>query len=176
MSFKKIFWAGLIFTLILLLLIGLCRFVYDVLGPLRSLLNWAIKPNIPGLEFAVILLVILILGAIAQLLSRRASSKIPILNKIVKFSRVIHDIAHRLDTGEIKSVRVRLNDGLYLLGFTTGEPIKINGEEMIAVLLPSTFNPTTGYCFIVPKEKITYLPSCLNPLVLKIILTAGLIK
>ena len=175
-SLKRIFWVGLISLFAFWLIFTLLKLLYNFLKPLRELLLLAIQRHIPGLEFIAFIIVILVLGLTAQFLSRRAPSKIPVLNRIFKFTQIIHETAHKLDTGEIKTVRVKISENLYLLGFTTGESIKINDEEMITVLLPSTPNPTTGYAFVVPKKSVEYLPKGLNKLVLKTVLTAGLLK
>jgi len=177
-SLKRIFWAGLIFLIALGLMYEIGKLIYNFLRLklLKNLLTLMAQRSIPGLEFIMGFIVILILGFVAQFLSRRAPSKIPIIGRILKFTRIIHETAHKLDTGEIKTVRVKINENLYLLGFTTGESIKINNEEMITVLLPSTPNPTTGYAFVLPAEGVEYLPKHLNKFVLRTIITAGLLK
>lgn len=177
-SLKKLFWTGLICLIAIGLIYEIGKLVYNFLRLklLRNFLTFVTQQSIPGLELILGFIVILILGSIAQFLSRRAPSKIPIINRIFKFTQFIQGIAHKLDAGEIKTVKVKIHENLYLLGLTTGEVVKINDEEMITVLLPSTPNPTTGYAFVLPAEDVEYLPKHLNRFVLKTILTAGLIK
>lgn len=179
-SLKKTFWAGFIFLIAICFIYNLFLLLYNFLRlflrPLKEFLFLAIKHHIPGLELVLLVVFILIFGLLAHFLSRQAPSKIPIINQIFKFSRALHKIAHKLETGEIKTAMVKISEKLYLLGITSGESIRINGREMIIVLLPSTPNPTTGYAFVVPKEDIEYLPKDLNKFVLKTILTAGLLK
>jgi len=174
--FKKVFLIGLIFLFALWLIFSLFKLLYNFLKPLRDLLFLVIGHRTPGLEFAAVIIITLILGLFVQLLSRLAPSKIPIINRIFKFTRFIHGIAYKLDTGEIKTAKVKIHENLSLLGFTTGETTKINDEEVITVLLPSTPNPTTGYAIIVPAKNVEYLPKHLNKFVLKTIITAGLLK
>lgn len=178
-SLKKTFWAGFIFLIAICLIYNLFLLLYNflrpLLKPLRELLFLTTKHRIPGLEFVAFIVVVLIFGLIAQFLSRRAPSKIPVINRIFKFTKIIHETAHKLNTGEIKTTKVKYTD-LYALGFTTGKSEKINEEEIIPILLPSTPNPTTGYTFVTPPEKVVYLPKRLNKWVLKMILTAGLFK
>jgi len=175
-SLKRTLWVGLIALFAFWLVLALWKLLYNFLKPIRDLLFLTIGHRTPGLEFAAVVIIILILGLIVQVISRLAPSKIPIIGRIFKFIRIIHETAHKLDTGKIKTVRVKINENLYLLGFTTGESIKINGEEMITVLLPSTPNPTTGYAFVLPAEGVEYLPKEMNNFVWKTIITAGLLK
>jgi uncharacterized membrane protein len=179
--FKKRFLSGIIVIFILWLLLGLFKIFLGVLEPAWDFINLFIKTEIITLNiiisFFLLILCIFILGSLARVLSRRTPSKVPVLSQILKFSKFVQTITHRLETGEIKSASVSLGNGLNLVGFTTGETImNINGEDMVAVLLPSTPNPTTGYSFLVPKDKIIILSEYSNNSALKIILTAGLIK
>ena len=176
-SLKKIFLSGLIFLFALWLIYRLIIWLYNnFLKPLRKLLLLIIGHRTPGLEFAAVIIIILILGLVILLISRFAPSKIPVISQIFRFTRIVRETAHKLNTGEIKTVKVKIHENLCLLGFTTGETIKINDEEMITVLLPSTPNPTTGYAFVVPAKNAEYLPQHLNKFVWKTILTAGLLK
>lgn len=177
-SFKKIFWAG-VFSLIIIILIiwlikNLLRLLDTFLKPMKDLLFLIIQRRIPGLEFALLIVIILILGIIAQQLSRQASSKIPFIRQAIKFSKIAHGFPDRLQKGEYKAVMVKINEDMYLLGFTSGKTKKINNQEIIRVLLPSTPNPTTGYTFVIPKEKIVFLPKEWNKFVINTIFTAGL--
>jgi len=175
-SLRKTIWIGLVFLFALWLIYSLLKFLYNFVKPLRDILLLIIGHRIPGLEFAAFIVIVLILGFIAQFLGHLAPSKIPVISQIFRFTRLIREIAHKLNTGEIKTVKVKIHENLCLLGFTTGETIKINDEEMIIVLLPSTPNPTTGYAIVVPAKNVEYLPPHLNKFVWKTILTAGLLK
>lgn len=175
-SFKKIFWTGTIFLLVIWVFYSLFRLLYDFLKPIREALLFFTDRDLPGLEFVAFLFIVVILGFIGRLLSKLEPSKIPVIGPILKFAKNIHDIANKLNTGEMKIAKVKINEDLYLMGLTTGETIRIEEREMIVVLLTSTPNPTTGYTFLVPKESAKILPKTLNKFYLKTILTAGLLK
>ena len=175
-SFKKIFWVGLISLFALLLVFSLLKLLYNFLKPLRDFLFLMVQRSIPGLEFAAAIVLTLILGFIVQLLSRRASSKIPFINLFFGVTQTINEIAHKVETGEIKIVKIKMTESLYFLGLTTNETITIDGEEMILVFRPSTPNITSGYTyFLASKEDIKYLPE-LRGRALKILLHGWLTK
>ena len=175
-SLKKVFWTGTIFLVVVWIFYGLFNMLYNFLGPVREALLFFTDRDLPGLEFVAFIFIVLILGFIGRILSKITPSKIPVIGSILRFTRNIHDIANKLNTGEMKIAKVKINDDLYLMGLTTGETIKIGEQEMIVVLLTSTPNPTTGYTFLVPKESAEILPKRLNKFFLKTILTAGLLR
>lgn len=179
-SLKSIFGAGLFSLIIIILIIwlikNLLRPIATFLKLLRDFLFVIIQHRIPASEFILFIVIILILGAIALLLSRRASSKFPFINRVISFSKTAIELPDLLKKGKWKSVMVKINEDVSLFGFTSGKSRKINDQEIIRVLLPSTPNPTTGYTFVFPKEKVIFLPQEWNKFVINTIFTAGLLE
>ena len=181
-SLKKIFWSGLISLLALELVFKLLKMLYNFPGQSKTkkLLSPVIPKHIPGSEFVAVLLVIfiiiMILGVITLYLSSLASSKIPFIDQIIKFSKTAHGLSDQVNKGEVKTVLVNIAPGVYRPGYTGNEILKIDDRELIKVFLPSTPNIATGQMHLVAKEGLIYLPKELNKPVFELILTAGLLK
>lgn len=175
-SLKKLFWTGILVFLILWILIVFFKFLSNTLTPLRQTLFLFTKKSIPGTEFLLFFAFILFLGLLVQLFSRLSRKKFFPLKRLTLFIQMIQRASNRLEAGEIKAVLTQITENLFLIGFSTGEIIKLNNEEYYAVLLPSTPNPTTGYCFLIPKDKVNFLPKELVRPMLKIILSGGIFQ
>jgi uncharacterized membrane protein len=174
-SLKRTLWVGLIALFALWLVFALLKLLYNFLRPVRDLLFLAIGHRTPGLEFAAAIVLILILGFVVRILGHRASSKIPFINLVFGLTKTINEIAHKVETGEIKIVKAKMTEGLYFLSFTTDEIVEISGEKMILVFRPFTPNLTSGYTYLVSREDIRYLPE-LRGRALKILLHGWLTK
>lgn len=175
-SFKKILWAGLFSLLALWVIYKLGKMFYNFPSPLRNLLYLIIPKHIPGLEFVAVFIIIMIFGIIALYLSNLASSKIPFIKQIIKFSKIAHDLSTQVEKGELKSVLVKIAEGVYRPGYTRNEIQKIDDQELIKVFLPNTPNPTTGQTHLVAKEELIYLSKESNKPMLKTITLGGLLK
>jgi len=173
-SLKKIFWTGLITVFVIWIFVSMGKLIYNLLAPLRDLIHLISKHPIPGLEFVLGIVAIILLGLVVTHI-KLPTSKIPIISKISWLIHSIKNAGSRLEAGKIVAVQVKFSNNLSVLGFTSGKSLIIDGKKMIVVLLPSTPNPVTGYVFTVPEDQITYLPD-LSKAVLKIIVTGGLIN
>ncbi|MFW6134468.1 MAG: DUF502 domain-containing protein [Elusimicrobiota bacterium] len=87
----------------------------------------------------------------------------PVVSKIYKTIRQITDT---MFVNKKAFKRVALIEyprkGLYTMVFVTNEVSSKSGEEYITVFVPSTPNPTTGYCMILPKEDVYELSITVN--------------
>jgi uncharacterized membrane protein len=65
--------------------------------------------------------------------------------------------------------------GLYSLAFLTNEGIGQNGEQMLAVFLPTTPNPTSGFLLFLPEKEVTFLDMSVEDGI-KLVVSGGVIK
>ncbi|MFC2048621.1 DUF502 domain-containing protein [Elusimicrobiota bacterium] len=84
--------------------------------------------------------------------------KTPIINKIYKTIRQLIDSMF-VNKKAFKEVAVieYPRKGLYTIVFVTNEFSVDDNKRMVSVFIPSTPNPTTGYCIILPKEDLNML-------------------
>ncbi|MFZ5559555.1 MAG: DUF502 domain-containing protein [Patescibacteria group bacterium] len=118
----------------------------------------------------------MILGVITLGLSKLASSRVPFLDQIIKFSKTAHNLSNQVDKGELESALVKIAEGVYRPGYTRNETLKTNDQELIKVFLPNTPNPTTGQVHLVAKKELIYLSKESNKPILKTITSGGLLK
>jgi len=64
--------------------------------------------------------------------------------------------------------------GIYTIVFVTNEMVSKKGAGLISVFIPSTPNPTTGYCVVLPQEDVHELDITVNQ-AMEFILSAGII-
>ena len=175
-SLKKFFWAGMVSLIALWLIYKVGEILYNFPGPLRNLLFLIIPKHIPGLEFVAVFIIIMILGIAAVYLSGLASSKIPFISQIIEFSKTAHDLSDQVNKGKVKSVLVKIAEGVYRPGYTRDETLKIDDRELIKVFCPSTPNFTSGQTHLVAREAIIYLPLESNKPMFKTLTSGGLLK
>lgn len=178
-SLKKHFISGILFilpvSLSLWILLKIIGFMENVLGPLFK----RFFPNIymPGLGFFSLILIILLIGFLANnLLGKRFLSifeglfeTMPVLNRIYLF---IKSISQNLVSGKTtifqEAVKIEFFGGSYTIGFTTGKE-----DGMFKVFVPTVPNISTGFYLIIPENKVEKLNISVEE-ALKIVLSAGL--
>ncbi len=130
------------------------------------------------------LLVILIVGTITRnYIGRKLLdigegliSKIPFARTIyIATKQVIETLF--LSTG-FKGSRVVMFEyprkGIYSIGLVTGVPqYTESGKRLLGIFLPTAFNPTGGYYFMIPEDEVKELPISVED-ALRIIISGGL--
>ncbi len=183
---RNYFLAGLVIFTPLALTVWIILVTFNFLdGILKPLISPVI--NIPGVSFAVLLLLITFVGMLGTMAwGRRAVGvleenllKVPFAGMVYKTLKDASDVILTKRAEDFKSiVLVEFpKEGAYAIGFTTASSIQeINektGEEMINVYVPTTPNPTSGFFIMVPKEGATFLDMSAEE-AFKIILSGGL--
>lgn len=89
--------------------------------------------------------------------------RVPLLNKIYGALKQVNEAFTTNKKSSFKQVVLVEfpRDGIYSVGFLTGEQHDEvqakTREEVLAVFVPTTPNPTTGYLILVPRHKVTHL-------------------
>lgn len=172
------------------ILIAVFQFVDGILG---SFLNVYLKNSlgfyIPGLGFLLFFLIIILVGFMATRFIGRNFfprvekwfSGLPLINKIYPaLKQIVLFILAQKEFGLKKVVLVEYpSKGIWSLGFLTNEQIKnvvdAAGREMVAVFVPSSPGPLTGYVIFVPKEELRFVDFSITD-ALKIIISGGVFK
>lgn len=166
------------------------QFIDGILGKyLNEYLKDQLGFYIPGLGFVLFFLIIILIGLLAtRFVGRRIFphlekwfSGLPLINKIYPaLKQIILFILAQKEFGFKKVVLVEYpSRGIWSVGFLTNEGFKeINeavGKEMVAVFVPSTPGPLTGYVFFVSKQELKFLDVSVSD-ALKIIISGGVFK
>lgn len=144
--------------------------------------------RVPGVGLVALLLIIIGIGALASnILGKRLIragemlvARIPILRWIYRTTKQLFEMLLReKKTNFGKVVLVTFPEkGSYSMAFQTSEGAEIIdealGKRMVAVFLPTTPNPTSGYFLLVPEEDVIPLGISADE-ALKYIISAGAI-
>ena len=172
-----------VFTLLLRLM---DRALFLVPPPFRpeALLGFPI----PGLGAILALLVLVVTGMLAaNLLGRRLVKlyeslleRIPVVRTVYGAVKSFAEIVLSDSTSSFNKVLLieYPREGLYSLAFQTsenpGEIRAVTGEPIVAVFLPTTPNPTSGFMLFVPSRSVTELDMPVEA-ALKMIISLGVV-
>jgi uncharacterized membrane protein len=89
--------------------------------------------------------------------------RVPLLNKLYGTTKQVNEALTSGSKGSFKTVvMVEFpRAGSYSLGFLTGEQLgeieRKSGQKMVAVFIPTTPNPTSGFLVLFPEDQVTRL-------------------
>ena len=174
---RRYFFTGLAIWLPVAVTFYLLRFFFHiadgVLGRyVNALVEHYYRRTIPGLGLLVTIAVLLVTGYVAnQFFGRRFVGameewfgNLPIVRYIYPPAKQLADLVFT-DKNRIAFRRIVLvpypSRGLYSLGFVTNETLPAldaaTGQHLVAVLVPSTPSPLTGYTIFLPAADVVAL-------------------
>lgn len=124
--------------------------------------------DFPGVGFAVVILLVLILGILAGnfignrviTLGERVVSRVPLIRRIYTATKELAEVFlsdRRMVFREVVLIPYP-HPGTYALAFvtrTTPDDIRTAvGRDLVNVFVPTTPNPTSGFLILVPKEDV----------------------
>jgi uncharacterized membrane protein len=135
---------------------------------LIDLIGSEAEPYVPGLGLALLILLVLGVGAVAthvlgQRLVRRAEAwleRIPLIRSVYLTLKSMTDLLnYRTRFGQSKVVAFPFpRDGLWALGFVMGTaPASLQivpAAELTMIFVPTAIHPFTGYLAFVPKDQL----------------------
>lgn len=170
-----LFLSGLFTILPFILTISLftivVRFIMSWLTPIRAYLNPTILGIMPHAELIIVLIFIFLVGFIYNMVILRpiihliedAFLNLPLIKPIYTgIKQLVHafSLQDKITFRQVVIVQFPRN-GVYSIGFLTSElPSEITPQtekSFFIVYIPTTPNPTSGYCVIVPKEDIHHI-------------------
>ena len=126
--------------------------------------------NIPGVEIAISILLITIVGGLSlSFFGRRILKLIDDLFKRIPFLRTVYSAIVQMtetfskkDDGKKSVVLIEYpRKGVWAVGFATkenkGEMAEKTNKKLINVFVPTTPNPTSGFLLMFPKSEVVYL-------------------
>ncbi len=155
-----IYVIGLLFKLIDL---AIGRFI-------NSILKLAIGFEIPGLHIVLSILLIFFVGLLVQnFLARRIVlwfesliNRMPLIGRIYssvkRVAEYFFPTEERMKFGKVVLVEYP-RKGMYSIAFLSSESVKVPNEdkELVAVFIPTSPSPLTGFLEFVPKADVLYL-------------------
>ncbi len=185
--------TGLVVWLPLLITWAVMKFLVNLMDRTLLLLPAAYRPEallgfyIPGLGILLALAVLIVTGVLAaNLIGRRLVSgwdrllhRIPVVRSVYSASKKLTEVLFQETNQSFKKVvMVQFRPGLWALGFQTqtnmGEMAWRSGQDLVAVFLPTTPNPTTGLLFLVPAADVLPLEMDVEA-GLKLIMSLGIL-
>ncbi len=193
--FKRWFFTGLILLVPILVTVYLFLAVVRHMDGMLHLIPPAYQPDqllgfhIPGLGVLLTLLVVLFTGIVGASfigrwfvrLGENIVDRIPLVRSI--YGAIKHVLETVLQDNKDAFRRVVLIEyprpGLFVLAFVTGvdkgEVRRRTGEQMIAVFVPTTPNPTSGFLLYVPEKDAISLDMSVED-GMKCVISAGVIS
>lgn len=187
------FFRGLFTLLPLLITVWLLLFIFNFFdGILGGVINLIIGHSIPGLGFAITVVIILLTGVlVTYVLGERLFKfgeallyKVPIIKSIYSSAKQINDVLF-MQKKEEEDYRHACvveypSPGIYSLGFITSEVAqeiekKTTGTKMVNVFIANTPTPATGFLIMLPVSKVKVLEMHLDE-AFKYVVSGGVLK
>jgi len=196
-SFRRNFLAGLLVTvpfgLTLLILFKLGKWIIGFVSaaPAKVLIKSLseLPPSLFqtitfGVGFLGTIIIVLLAGIVARnFIGRKLLgfgegliSRIPLARTIYTGSKQIIETVFGEGLRDVKRVVMfeYPRKGIYSIGFVTGILQEIEpGKKLLGVFLPTAFNPTGGFYFLIPEDEVKELPISVED-AFRIIVSGGL--
>lgn len=176
-AFRKYLIAGLLVWLPLAATVFIIKLVVDLLDRIILFLPLEYRPEalfgfyIPGFGLVIAITVLVVTGVLAaNLLGRqlvqlweKILSRIPVVRNIYN---AVKQIAATLLTSKGRSFRKVVlveypRRGIWSIGFLSNEGVRLESrkmnEDLLAVFLPTTPNPTSGFILLFPPGEVIEL-------------------
>ena len=148
-----------------------------------------VQQGIRVLSLVVIVVLLILIGQLTRmtlgsrliLLAQKILLRLPIINFIYSTCKQIGDALWTSGGGSMFSRVVMFEypcPGSYAIGFMTNEntePFEVTeklGRPVVSVFMPTTPNPTSGFLFLIPKERCTFLDMSVAD-AMRLIVSAG---
>ncbi|MDD3803198.1 MAG: DUF502 domain-containing protein [bacterium] len=189
---RNYFFAGLIAVVPISVTVFLIFFITEQLGGLWNFIFKMIpvvknfpEPLLNVIGIILFLVLIMILGYLVQHYFGKAMMKrleklfmtIPFIKSIYSPAREITNTLFQNKTSFQKVVFIEyLHKDQYTMAFVTNEQLwKINDKDSVALFVPTSPNPTSGFFAVVPKDEVIETDLSVEE-ALKIIISSGMIN
>ncbi len=165
MSIRRHFVAGILLMLPITVTIGILFWLFTSIdNVLQPLVRMITGYTIPGVGFAITLILIYIAGVIvSNIIGRRlvsygeaALGRMPIARYVYNGVRqIISAFSNPNTTGLMQVVLIEFpRRGTRTLGFVTNEVTSGSGKKLLNIFIPTSPNPTSGFLQIVDESEV----------------------
>ncbi len=184
--FERTLGAGILVMLPIAITAIVLKFFFDLLDPiLQRPFDFAWDRDIPGLGLAALAILIYLAGLIAAfVLGRRA---IDIAHRVIEVIPVVKGIYSTTrsavlmlsNTDDHRYSGVVLIDfprpGIKSIGLITARMTDNNGQDMVAIYIPTTPIPTSGFLVIAPVAEVTLADMSVDE-AMRIVISGGVLS
>ena len=184
---RRTFAAGILVMLPIGITILILKFVFELVdGILRSPLALLPGPDIPGQGLAVLVIIVYTMGLIAAHvvgrrligIGHRVLEVIPVVKTIYGTTRSAVELLSNSNQGNNRYTEVVLVDfprpGIQSIGLVTSRMVDADGAEIVAVYIPTTPIPSSGFLLMAPAHELTPTDISVDD-ALKIIISGGIL-
>ncbi len=173
---RRWFFAGILVWAPLGVTLVVIRFLVNLLDSSLLLVPTSLQPawfNFPGIGTILTLLIVLGTGALtANLLGKKALGwaeqylhRVPLVGSVYGSMKKVTETMFSGNGNAFKKV-VLLEyprAGCWTIGFMTADPsprlrTAVDGADLVAVYVPTTPNPTSGFLLLLPRAAVRELP------------------
>jgi uncharacterized membrane protein len=182
---ETMFGAGLLVMLPIGVTVLILKFFFDLLDSfLYPFLRYLPGPDIPGLEVVTLLVIIYLAGLVAtQVAGQRLIQvghqvmvRIPVVKSIYSTTRTgVEILAGSKDQPYRGVVLIEFpRAGMLSIGLITAHLGVLNGEEMVAVYIPTTPVPSSGFLVVAPLKDVIVTEMSIDG-AMKMVISGGIL-
>ena len=177
--------AGILVMLPIGITILVLKFLFDVLdGILKDLIGLLPGPDIPGIGLAVLIVSVYLVGIIAAhvvgrrliAFGHRVLEVIPLVKNIYGTTRSAVELLS--SNNESRYSGVVLIDwprpGIQSIGLVTSRMVDTDGKEVLAVYIPTTPIPSSGFLVMVAAKDVTHTEMSVDD-AMKVVISGGIL-
>ncbi len=183
--FERTLGAGILVVLPIGITALILKFFFDLLDPLLGdALELLPGPNPPGFGLVALLILIYLLGLVTAHvlgvrlinLGHRIMEFIPVVKSIYGTARTATTMLSTSNDHPYSGVvLVRFpHPGMQSIGLVTSRMIDTNGEEILAVYIPTTPIPSSGFLVMVPAKDVTPTEMSVDD-AMKVVISGGIL-
>lgn len=177
--------AGILVTLPIGITVLVLKFLFDLLdGILKDPLGLLPGPEIPGIGLAVLIISVYLVGIIAAHVvgrrlidvGHRILEVIPVVKNIYGTTRSAVELLSNNNDSRYSGV-VLIDwprPGIQSIGLVTSRMLDTTGEEILAVYIPTTPIPSSGFLVMVPAKDVTHTEMSVDD-AMKVVISGGIL-
>ena len=181
--------AGILVTLPIGITVLIFKFFFDLLDPiLKEPLGLLAGREIPGIGFAALVVLVYLIGLVAAHvvgrrlieLGHRMLEVIPGVKTIYGTTRSAIELLSNSNSNatDDRYSGVVLIDfprpGIQAIGLITSRMVDTNGEEILAVYVPTTPIPSSGFLVMTPANMVTHTDMTVDD-AMKVVISGGIL-
>jgi len=184
--FERTLGAGILVILPIGITLLVLKFFFDLLNPiLEPATDYLPGREVAGLGLAALVILVYVVGLVAAFvlgrrvidLGHRAMEVIPLVKGIYGTTRAAVDLLSNTNGHRYSGVVVLdfPRVGIKSIGLITSRFTNNRGEDMMAIYIPTTPIPSSGFLVLVPVEEVTLTDMSVDE-AMRIIISGGLLS
>lgn len=170
-TLRRTFLSGVLITVPVIVTVVVLHFLFTIVdGVLSPMVGRIFGYSVPGMGLVATILLILLIGILGRNvvgsrlvgLGERVIERMPVARTVYMAAKQLVEAVARPEAKRFnRAVLIEYpRRGLYTIGFASGRTqLSTNGqnERLVAVFVPSTPTPVTGYVVLVPAGEVVEL-------------------